>query len=172
MDRDGVINEPVVVNGRPHPPASLAELVLSPGVAAALNSLKALGFALVVVTNQPDVPRGKTKLETVAEIHDFLAARLPLDSIRACFHDTPDNCACRKPKPGLLLGAASELNLSMRGCYMIGDRWVDVEAGRAAGCVTIFIDRGYDERRPDNPDFTCPSLTEAAEWIARREGRS
>lgn len=167
-----MINEPVVVGGRPHPPACLGELVLSPGAAEALGRLKALGFALVVVTNQPDVPRGKTKLETVTEIHDFLAARLPLDSIRACFHDTPDDCACRKPKPGLLLGAASEMGLSVDGCYMIGDRWVDVEAGRGAGCVTIFIDRGYDERRPDTPDFTCSSLAEAAEWIARREGKS
>jgi len=171
LDRDGVINAAVVRGGVPYPPASAAELEILPGVAGALAELRRAGYALVVVTNQPDVARGTQTRAAVDAIHARLAAELPLDAIRACFHDDADRCACRKPAPGLLIDAARELDLDLAACVMVGDRWRDIEAGRAAGCRTVFINHHYAERRPAEFDVELGSLVEAAGWILGPAGR-
>ncbi len=171
LDRDGVINEVVVRDGKPYPPARLEDLVILPGVEAALADLRAAGFRLVVVTNQPDVARGVQRRDVVDAMHARLAAELPLDEFRVCAHDDADACVCRKPKPGLLEAAARESGLVLRESVMVGDRWRDVEAGRRAGCTTVFIDRGYDEPRPDRPDAVVGSLPEAAAWILSKRVR-
>lgn len=170
LDRDGVLNEAIMRDGKPYPPASLAELVIPPGTAETLAILKDLGFRLLVVTNQPDIARGTQGVEQLEEINSVLRKQLPLDGILVCPHDDADGCACRKPKPGLMLDAASRDGLRLAGCYLIGDRWRDVDAGRAAGCRTVWIDRGYRERGPtDAPDARVASLTEAVQWILDRE---
>jgi D-glycero-D-manno-heptose 1,7-bisphosphate phosphatase len=169
LDRDGVINRALVRDGRPYPPSTLAELEILPDVPAALASLKRAGFRLIVVTNQPDVARGTQRREIVDAMHTHLAAVLPLDEFRVCDHDG-DACGCRKPKPGMLIDAAREHGIALERSYLVGDRWRDIEAGRRAGCSTIFIDRGYDERRPDRSDAIVASLEEAADWILARRG--
>ena len=168
LDRDGVINRPVIRDGRPYPPSDEAALELLPGVGDALARLRAAGFRLVVVTNQPDVARGTQTLDGLARIHARLSSQLPLDDIRVCVHDDADRCECRKPAPGLLEAAARQDGLSLPDSFMVGDRWRDIEAGRRAGCTTVFIDWGYDERRPDRPDAVVGSLPEAADWILAR----
>ncbi len=165
LDRDGVINRPVIRSGKPHPPAGVEELEILPGVADALSLLRDAGYRLIVVTNQPDVARGAQRLEVVEAMHQALMQALPLDEIRVCPHDDGDSCECRKPAPGLLMSAAQDAGLDLEGSYMIGDRWRDIEAGRRAACTTIFIDWGYEETRPDRPDFTASSLSDAAQWI-------
>ena len=105
LDRDGVLNRAVMRNGRPHPPASLAEVEILPGTAEALVALKTAGYRLIVVTNQPDVARGTTARETVESINSLLGQRLPVDEFRVCYHDGQQACGCRKPKPGLLVDA-------------------------------------------------------------------
>jgi D-glycero-D-manno-heptose 1,7-bisphosphate phosphatase len=163
LDRDGVINRAVVRNGKPYPPASIAELEILPGVPEALARLRAAGYRLVVVTNQPDIARGATTMAAVDEIHAELRSALGLDDIRVCPHDDGDRCECRKPKPGLLL---REPVHDMPASVMIGDRWRDIEAGRAAGCgVTILVDYGYDELVPHQPTVRVASLAEAAAWL-------
>jgi len=169
LDRDGVINETIVKQGKPYPPAVLQDLQVLPGVKEALLKLKRVGFLNLVVTNQPDVARGKTLKKTVEEIHYRLAGELALDGFYTCWHDDKDNCNCRKPKSGLLEQAAQEHQLDLTGCYMVGDRWRDMGAGKAAGCRTVFLDYGYDEKRPDDPDYLCHTLQEAAAWIEGRE---
>jgi D-glycero-D-manno-heptose 1,7-bisphosphate phosphatase len=162
LDRDGVINRAGVRNGTPHPPASLQELQILPGVARALSALKASGYVLVVVTNQPDVARGTATRQSVEDIHRRIRSELCLDAILTCFHDNADDCDCRKPKPGLLLRAARDFGLDLASSFMIGDRWRDVEAGERAGCRTFYIDGGYDERSPASYDYRVGSLPEAA----------
>ena len=170
LDRDGVINRAVVRDGRPYPPSSLAELELLPDVHEALARLRSAGFRLIVVTNQPDVARGAQTREAVEAIHAaLLAAGLPIDDFRVCYHDDGDRCDCRKPEPGLLLAAAREHDLDLTASFMIGDRWRDVEAGRRAGCTTIFIDYGYAEVEPSLPDLRVKSLNEGVDWILSRE---
>ena len=168
LDRDGVLNKALVRDGKPYPPGTLAELEVPGGTAAALERLRAAGFLLLVVTNQPDVARGTQTAGAIEEIHAALRAALPVDEFLVCPHDDADGCECRKPKPGLLFEGAARHGVELRGSYMVGDRWRDVEAGQRAGCRTVFIDYGYAERKPSPPaDATVPSLTAAADWILK-----
>jgi D-glycero-D-manno-heptose 1,7-bisphosphate phosphatase len=168
LDRDGVVNEAVVRDGRPYPPR-LDELRIVPGTAAALDALRAAGFELVVVTNQPDLARGTRTPAEVDAIHRRLAGELPLSRFYVCPHDDADGCDCRKPRPGLLTRAARELGLDLSGSYLVGDRWRDVAAGQAAGVATVFLDRGYAEQRPERPaDATVDDLPGAVRWILKR----
>jgi D-sedoheptulose 7-phosphate isomerase len=166
LDRDGVINRVVVRDGKPFPPAGIDDLELLPEVASAMNSLKAHGFALYVITNQPDVTRGTQTREAVENIHQSLSSSLPIDDIFVCYHDDNDQCGCRKPLPGLLLEARSKHNIDLSRSFVVGDRWRDIDAGHNAGCKTVLIDYGYRERTPTRPpEATVRSLREAADWI-------
>lgn len=165
LDRDGTVNEAVLNEGRPHPPALLRDLTLVPQAVESIRRLKAAAFDVIVVTNQPDVARGTQVRSVVEQINAELAVQLGLDDIRTCFHDDEDRCPCRKPLPGLLVQAAEERGIELARSFMVGDRWRDVEAGRAAGCRTVLIDRGYPEVVPHAPDARVDSLAEAVEWI-------
>ena len=168
LDRDGVINRVLVRDGRPCSPPSLDELEILPGVEAAIRALRAAGFLVIVVTNQPDVATGKQSRAVVEAMHRALAERLTIDDFKVCYEVEHKTSRHYKPKPGMLLEAAHEHGIDLRRSFMVGDRWRDVGAGRAAGCFTIFIDYGYKERRPDNPDASVASLLEAAEIILGR----
>jgi D-glycero-D-manno-heptose 1,7-bisphosphate phosphatase len=165
LDRDGVLNEAVIRDGKPYPPSSVAELVIAPEIKPALILLRNAGFLLVVVSNQPDVSRGNVVKEDVEAINAALRAQVPLDEIRTCYHDDADQCSCRKPAPGMLLEAALAHKLDLSASFIVGDRWRDVEAGLRAGCRTVFLDRGYRERRPVRADAVVRSLPEAVVWI-------
>jgi D-glycero-D-manno-heptose 1,7-bisphosphate phosphatase len=168
LDRDGVLNRTFVRGGTSHPPASVGELEVLPGVPEACARLAGLGLPLICVTNQPDVARGAQTLDGLEAIHRALRARLPLLEIRACTHDGADGCACRKPKPGLLRDAAEAHGIDLAASFMVGDRWSDVEAGRAAGCATFLIDPDGDQRARCRPDHLVADLREAAAAIAEQ----
>jgi D-glycero-D-manno-heptose 1,7-bisphosphate phosphatase len=165
LDRDGVLNRAVLREGKPYPPATLGELRVLSGVRDACRKLREAGFALILITNQPDIARGATTAGHVAEINARLQRYLELDDVRVCPHDDDARCACRKPQPGLLLDAARKWNIDMAASFVVGDRWRDVEAGHRAGCQAVFVDHGYRERRPDGPYLKVRSLREAAHWI-------
>jgi D-glycero-D-manno-heptose 1,7-bisphosphate phosphatase len=166
LDRDGVLNRAFLQEGgTSHPPASPDELEILPLVAPACKALREAGFLLIVVTNQPDVARGTQRREVVESINDSLRRKLPLDDIWVCYHDDGDNCLCRKPKPGLLLGAAESWNIDLTRSIMIGDRWKDIEAGRRAGCHTVLVNARPSEAERCKPDFQAASLYEASHWI-------
>lgn len=165
LDRDGVLNEPVVTDGTPYPPQAIEDLRVIEGSREACRRLAAAGLKLVCVTNQPDIARGTQDRTTVDAINAVLARQLGLDAVMVCPHDDADGCECRKPLPGLLILAADHLDLDRSRSCMVGDRWRDVEAGKAAGSMTVFVDRGYDEPRPNDPDLVVAELLEAVEWI-------
>lgn len=166
LDRDGVIVIPEFRDGRSYAPRSLEDYRFYPQASAALSRLKGAGYLLIVVTNQPEVGQGLIAEDVLAEMHRRLQASFPVEAIKVCRHTGADNCNCRKPKPGMLLEAASEFRISLPDSYMVGDRATDVEAGRAAGCRTVFIDLGYTgERKPDRPCFTVSSVDQAADVI-------
>lgn len=167
LDRDGVLNRCAVREGVPHPPDSLEQVEVLPGVPEALESLAAQGVALIVVTNQPDVARGTQTRQEVERINQFLKERLPITAIYTCYHDTADQCACRKPKAGLLVEAAGAYNIDLARSFMVGDRWSDVAAGQAAGCVTFLIDLPYSQGQRCSPDYRVKDLGEAVEIIRR-----
>jgi D-glycero-D-manno-heptose 1,7-bisphosphate phosphatase len=169
LDRDGVLNEAVMRDGKPYPPDSPADVRIAADAPAALGQLKALGLPLIVVTNQPDVARGRQSIEVVGRIHERLRDALPVDDFLSCPHDDADRCGCRKPLPGLILEGARRHGVDPARSFMVGDRWRDIDAGAAAGCRTVWIDRGYRERGPSAaPDARVESLSEAAEWIVRQ----
>jgi D-glycero-D-manno-heptose 1,7-bisphosphate phosphatase len=165
LDRDVVLNRAIVCAGKPYPPAGVHELEILPDVPEALALLKSAGFLLLVVTNQPDVARGRQQRAAVENIHATLRKVLPVDDFFVCYHDDTDACDCRKPQPGLLLRAAAKYGLQLSASYLIGDRWRDIEAGRAAGCRTVWIRYAYTEKPPSKPDATFRSCLEAARWI-------
>jgi D-glycero-D-manno-heptose 1,7-bisphosphate phosphatase len=165
LDRDGVLNRSFVRDGKPHPPASLDQLEILPGVPEACGNLRSAGFLLILVTNQPDVARGTARREDVAEMNDVVVQRAGLDHALTCFHRDEDRCRCRKPKPGLILEAAKMFPIDLKASFMVGDRWRDIGAGQQAGCRTIFIDHHYDEPVRFTPDYVTDSLLSAAAWI-------
>jgi D-glycero-D-manno-heptose 1,7-bisphosphate phosphatase len=165
LDRDGTLNAPLVVNGRPYPPESAEELQLLPGVETACAELSAAGFRLICITNQPDIARGTQDPAFVATLNARLKELLGLDEVVTCPHDDADGCSCRKPKPGMILDSARRWDIDLSRSVTVGDRWRDIEAGRSAGTHTVFIDRGYSERAPAHPDLTVVDLKEAVPWI-------
>jgi D-glycero-D-manno-heptose 1,7-bisphosphate phosphatase len=166
LDRDGVLTCALVRDGKAYAPVTPAEMEIDADAPSALAELKAAGFLLVMVTNQPDVARGITRREDVETMHATLRAALPLDHCFVCYHDNADGCDCRKPRPGMLLEAAAAHDIELANSFMIGDRWRDVDAGAAVGCRTIWIDRGYDEQAPAHvPDARVDGLRAAADWI-------
>jgi D-glycero-D-manno-heptose 1,7-bisphosphate phosphatase len=166
LDRDGVINRSLVRDGKPFAPVRLEEFEILPGVAESLLRLRAAGFLNVVVTNQPDISTGKQRPAVLAEMHARLMGELAIDAIRVCPHVETDNCACRKPRPGMLLDAARELGIDLASSYMVGDRWRDVAAGQQAGCrICYFVDCGYAEKRPEQPYIAVKSLVGVADLI-------
>jgi D-glycero-D-manno-heptose 1,7-bisphosphate phosphatase len=166
FDRDGVLNQAVVAGGKPYPPKDAESMVITPGAASLMIELKELGYKLIGVTNQPEVARGTRSLENVAAINEKISFELAMDDFYVCPHDNSDNCECRKPKPGMLVMAAEKWGLDLPSCFMVGDRAGDVAAGRNAGCLTIFLDMGYQEPGPDpKADYVCRNLFEAVQII-------
>jgi len=166
VDRDGVLNAPVVRQGRPHPPTSAEDLRFLPGVRERLAALKELHLLLVCVTNQPDVARRTVTRAAVDAINARVRAEMPLDDLLVCYHDDHDQCDCRKPRPGLLLRAAASLRIDLGRSYLVGDRWKDVACGAAAGCTTVFVDYGYSESyEGPAPAHVSRTAAEALDYV-------
>jgi D-glycero-D-manno-heptose 1,7-bisphosphate phosphatase len=171
LDRDGVINANLERNGKPVAPTTLEQFSFLPGVEEAVGRLKAAGFAIVVVTNQPDIKNGLTTMETLLAMHAQVRRRLTVDDIKVCLHVDADKCECRKPKPGMLLEAAAQHQIDLPKSYLVGDRWRDIQAGAAAGCLTIFVDYDYPQDGSMQPDWVVRSLPEAVAIILDQENR-
>jgi len=166
LDRDGVINFAVVRDGKPYPPAGLKDVEIIPGAVSSIKRLAETGYIMIGITNQPDVARGTQSKEIVESINAMIQSRLPLRDIFVCYHDNIDNCDCRKPKPGLILQAAKKYGIDLSQSWMVGDRWKDIAAGKAAGLKTIFVDYHYNERY-EGPlaDFTLDDMAKVADII-------
>jgi D-glycero-D-manno-heptose 1,7-bisphosphate phosphatase len=168
LDRDGVIVRGELRNGKSYAPRRLEDFRLLPGARDSVVALHRRGFLVVVVTNQPDIGNGLVEPEVVAAMHDILQRKLPLDAIEMCAHRQTDNCACRKPKPGMLKAAQKRLNIDFSSSYMVGDRCSDIVAGQSVGCYTIFVNRGYDACEAQKPDAVVRSLLQAVQHILTR----
>jgi len=144
FDRDGVLNQIVWRDGKAASPRQLDELVIESGAPAALDQLRAAGFKLFVVTNQPDVRRGLMPKAALDDIHRALREALHVDDVAVCEHDNADDCACRKPRPGMLLDLARRHDVDLSASIMVGDQDRDIACGQAAGCATVLLARPYN----------------------------
>ena len=165
LDRDGVLVVPEFRDGRSFAPRTFEAFRIYDDAPEALARLKEAGFLLVVVTNQPDVGHGLISLDTIGRMHRKLKEFLPVDRIELCTHTQREGCTCRKPMPGMLLNAADALAIDLSASIMVGDRASDVEAGRAAGCRTIFIDLDYANEPKPSADWIARSVSDAANII-------
>lgn len=168
LDRDGVINQ------KPAPADYVkkwAEFVFLPQAKQALKKLSDAGFWMFIVTNQPGVARGKMSRQDVEDIHrrmvdDMAEEGIEIKGIYSCLHGWDEGCFCRKPKPGLLYGAAVENAVELYDSFFIGDDERDIAAGKSAGCRTVFIGNQSDLRKKHiKPDIMAKSFSEAVEKI-------
>ncbi len=160
LDRDGVINDNSRKVNQP------ADLILLPGVGAAIKQLKQAGYLVLIVTNQGGIELGYFTETDLAAIHSRLESQLReqdayIDEIVYCPHFHQD-CGCRKPKPGMILALAAKYNIELGKSWMIGDRESDILAGKAVGCRTVKL----GEADP-HADFNCRHLDEAVTFIVR-----
>ena len=161
LDRDGVINKEVGDLSRTD------QLSLIPGASTSIRRLNQNGFLVIVVTNQPNISRGKISKNEVIKMNNIIKEKTEVDDFFICYHDDIDNCSCRKPKPGLLLQASIKWNIDFNKSYLIGDRWKDIEAGKKVKCKTIFIDNKYGETKHQSPTYISYSLFDAAQIIKK-----
>lgn len=163
LDRDGVLNRALIVEGKSYPPADADSLEIVPDAPETVAALKRAGYLCICVTNQPDVARGTRTLDNVMAMNAKVAQAVGLDDLYMCTHDNADNCTCRKPQPGMLLAAARKWRIDLRNSWMLGDRATDVAAGKAAGCHTILI----GETATPEAEHTCATLRAAQQIIIR-----
>ncbi len=164
LDRDGVLNESVIKNGKPYPPDSINDLIIPKKLKKNLLKLRKLNFLLIMITNQPDVARGTRKKNDVDEINNYLKNYLNLDDVYCCYHDDLDDCICRKPKDGMIKMAKKKWNINLSKSFLVGDRWKDIKCGINAGVKTFLIEKKYDEQRIE-PDFSVSNFDEIIKII-------
>lgn len=174
LDRDGVINRLMLERGPRESPLTAADFELLPGAKQALEILKFAGYKLLIITNQPNVAKGKSTKQDYIEIeermHQLLGEKAKIDGIYACLHH-PDpaqvvvkellqECDCRKPKPGLIHQAAKDHLIDLQNAWLIGDAPSDIETGINAGLNPkhlIFIGKPYDDAITAAPDLSAAS---------------
>ncbi|HKZ06986.1 MAG TPA: HAD family hydrolase [Methylomirabilota bacterium] len=166
LDRDGVLVEAFVRGNRAYAALTLEEFRLCPDAAPQVERLRAAGLLPIVFTNQPEVARGTLTPATLESMHQRLRGSVAVADIFVCPHDDAADCACRKPRPGMLHAAAARWGLDLAACHVIGDRWRDIEAGRRAGCRTVLLERSYSGC--DSADQTVASLAEAVDRVLAR----
>lgn len=141
LDRDGTLVRAFPEGDTTRGPRTVDEVEILPGTAPAVQRLIDAGFLVILVTNQPAITRGQMTLIEARRVTDYIAQQvgmLPAHSY-ICPHDG-HWCACRKPRPGLIIQAAVERELDLAGCWLVGDRETDIQAGAAAGCRTFRVE--------------------------------
>jgi D-glycero-D-manno-heptose 1,7-bisphosphate phosphatase len=179
LDRDGTLVHPR------HYPTRPDELVLYDGIGPELRALQRAGFKLVVVTNQSGIAHGYLTEVHLLGLHAHLTSQLArlgvrLDAIYYCPHHPHAAipalavaCDCRKPRPGMLLAAAANLNLDLAGSWLAGDILDDIEAGNRAGCRAVLVDLGTESApttRLRTPAYIACDTVHALRLIATLEG--
>ncbi|MCV0400959.1 MAG: HAD family hydrolase [Nitrosopumilus sp.] len=139
LDRDGVLNKK-----REDYVKSIKELEIFPNIQKVILELKKRGFLIIVITNQSVINRGIITIKELEKIHLTIQKYLEeektkIDKFYFCPHRPNENCDCRKPKPGLILEAINEFSIDASKSWMIGDSITDIQAGKKAGCKTIFL---------------------------------
>jgi len=180
LDRDGVINKEVGHISKPE------QFELLPKVGEAIRLLNKNKFKVIVISNQTVIARGEDTIEDIENIHKKMKKEIEkcgahIDAIYYCPHH-PDkgfpgerveykiNCDCRKPKIGLLKKAVKKFNIYLKNSFFIGDKTVDIQTGKNAGCKTILVKTGYggnDKKFKVKPDFICEDLLDAVDLILK-----
>lgn len=160
LDRDGVINNPVISEGKPYAILRIGQIHVIDGIKELIERWHIEGYFVFMVSNQPDIANHIVSQSKVNKINNYLKSQVLLDDIFVCPHNDADKCNCRKPKTGLFLQANEKYEIDFSQSYVIGDRWKDIEAGKNIGCKTIFVDYDYKEKKPKNPDIVVTKVSD------------
>ena len=144
FDRDGVLNELINRDGGLYSPQSLDQFKIYDNAKAVVDQLRNKGFLSIVVSNQPDIARGKLNKKELNEMTKLLVNELMIDDVFYCYHDDEDECLCRKPLPGLLIQAKEKWNINMDESFMVGDTWKDGDAANRAKVIFFLLDKNYN----------------------------
>lgn len=165
LDRDGILDE-LVLYDEWEAPRRIEELRMIEGAGAALRRFADAGWLLFIVTNQPNVAKGKATRQDVEAVNRAVVRELAVPIARSyiCFHQAGDRCECRKPSPFFLREAAREFGLDLAASWMVGDQDSDLLCGRAAGCRVALIEhQGSAHKRGSvEPDLRVESLAQLA----------
>ena len=170
FDRDGVLIETFVESGSPVADNDLNSLRFVPGAIDLCQSLADAGIKMFMITNQPDVSRGKAILVDVLKINDVVKNTCQLHDVAMCVHDDDANCSCRKPKPGMILELSAKHQIDLGSSVVVGDRWRDIDAGNSAGCQTLFVNYGYDEVLRSRPTWEVSAVSQAGLVLRKHFG--
>ena len=165
LDRDGVLTVPDERDGKGYAVRTLDALRFYPDAASGVGRLRAAGYDIVVVTNQPDVANGLIEAAALEGINARVTEVTGVTRIRTCPHSREDACQCRKPLPGLLLDEAAHEPVDFAASWMVGDRDSDMGAGRAVGAQTVFIDRGWTGEKGEGAHAMVATLEQAVDTI-------
>src|SRR3989441_10103382 len=163
IERDAILNEVRTGPKQQITPIGLEEFKVITAAAEPLKKLKAVGFVLIVTTNQPGLSRGYQSRRELDRMHDHLRRTFDLDDLLVCPHDEADCCPCRKPKPGLLVEGAFTWHLDLDRSFVISDKWQDAEAARTAGCTSLLSQSPWLGKV--HRDFVLPDLEAIVEKI-------
>ena len=166
LDRDGVLAQEIVRDGVARAPTELRDFRIVSDAGEQVERLRSAGLSCFVFTNQPEVARGLLHSSVLNEMHRQLRDRVAVDDILVCPHDDADGCDCRKPRPGMLQVAAQRYSIDLESSFVIGDRWRDIEAGRAVGCFTVLLERSYSNCTDANA--RVDTLSEAVDTVLTR----
>ncbi len=170
LDRDGTICEDVNYLSRPE------QLKIFSFAAEAIQLLNEKNFLVILITNQSGIARGFFDGNALREIHEKLVLQLTeqnakLDAIYFCPHNSVDNCACRKPKTGMIEQASEDFSIDLETSWMIGDKSIDVETGFNAGTKTALVMSGYGRKEIENmerkPNIAAKNLLFAVKEILK-----
>jgi len=164
FDRDGVINIPVIIKNKPHPPKNLKNLFVYKQFKNCILKIKKNGFKTFIITNQPDYQRGLVKKKDIMQINNFLKKKFKLNKVYVCY-DSSNKSFFKKPNPGMLIQAKKEFNLNLKKSYLIGDTYKDIIAGNKVGCTTILLKKKYNNNYKKLPDYYVANLNSATSKI-------
>lgn len=167
FDRDGILNQSIVKNQKPYSPNIPNELKLNREFLPFIKNLKKKKFIIIVVTNQPDIKRGKMTKYSLKTINTKIKNFFLIDEIYVCIHDINDKCSCRKPNPGMLKKASKKWDIDLKKSFLVGDRFKDIQAGNSVGCTTIFIDYNYNETKPKSYDYKYKNISKMIKEIGK-----
>lgn len=166
LDRDGVINKKAPEHDYIK---SWADFEFVPDIIEVIKELSK-NFLVVVITNQRGIAKKMLSLHTLENIHNNMKSEIEkaggrIDGIYFCPHDKKDNCDCRKPRPGMIIRASKELDIDIDNSFMVGDSIEDIEAGKKAGCKTIFSGNSIKKKQGISPDFLAKNISDIVKII-------
>ncbi len=163
FDRDGVLNHLVKRDGSYYSPQRSQDFRIADDAKDVIKHVHEMGYLAIVISNQPDISRGKLKQFELDKMSDILFEELSIDDIFYCTHADNNDTGCRKPAPGLFFSAQKKYNIDFKKSFMIGDTWKDVEAAKKVGISMILLNKDYNQELENV--FRLKSLSEIVSFL-------